>query len=398
MLGVKAVARRQNRRQWSIVETGVSLRAFIHFICVEVAVGWDKDGHEAIGMTTMSALEAEPMSQIKRLMHGKDAVEIAAWAHKVNKKFPWTSELHFQRQPTMTCEGADLSLCPGNRCLVKALQHFFGRLVNKPLVEIDWGAGIKLTDSDCLKYIINLLGDLHQPLHFAVTPGIIGSNVSVIFRDREMSMFDFWDKELTQATIRGEPTFWWGGWTHVKRTRVEFERDGALWKQNGAAEFWRWANETAEYMCHHVYLNPVTGRSILSEMKSGKLHVTEELFEQWKREMLSKMLVAGARTAIVLNAILAHREGMEQLHSGTAVTGVDEGDDAPEARNAVTGRRAEIKLHGGQPMHGFAAFGVNLCIFGAVLLVFHSLMRIWRGRGATQEADAAKSKNSGKKT
>lgn len=64
---------------------------------------------------------------MKHLMGGKDAADVAAWAHKarlffcgcglwavgiprrmgcsgvqlrqVNKKYPWTTELHFQRQP-----------------------------------------------------------------------------------------------------------------------------------------------------------------------------------------------------------------------------------------------------------------------------------------------------------
>ena len=41
------------------------------------------------------------------------------------------------------------------------MKHFYGRLVGKPDPDasIDWGNGVKLTDADCLKYLINLLGD-----------------------------------------------------------------------------------------------------------------------------------------------------------------------------------------------------------------------------------------------
>eukprot|EP00927_Polykrikos_kofoidii_P030096 TRINITY_DN25954_c0_g1_i1.p1 TRINITY_DN25954_c0_g1~~TRINITY_DN25954_c0_g1_i1.p1 ORF type:complete len:394 (-),score=69.69 TRINITY_DN25954_c0_g1_i1:78-1187(-) len=365
----------------------------------EIAFGWDKDGHEAIGMTTMSALQPEPVSQVKRLMHGKDAVEIAAWAHKVNRKYPWTSDLHFQRQPSMNCPGgADLSICPGNKCLVKALQHFYGRLVNKPLVDIDWGKGITLTDADCLKYLINLIGDLHQPLHFALAPGQPGDNITVTFRGKETSLFEFWDKEITQATIKESPGFWWGGWTHVQRTRVEFEQDGAKWQTHGVQQFWAWANETAEYMCDRVYKDPLTERSVLNQMRNGKFRISEELFQQWKRDMLSKMLVAGARTAVVLNAVLSHREGMEQLHAGTAVSGVDEGDEHDEEQKAKTGRKADMGLHDVRATHGLLAFGMNTGIFFGVMILFLWLMRVWRGKGLTQDADRAKLRNDGKKT
>jgi len=34
---------------------------------------------------------------------------------KVNKKYSWTSDLHFQRQPAWKCEGVDTSHCDGNK-------------------------------------------------------------------------------------------------------------------------------------------------------------------------------------------------------------------------------------------------------------------------------------------
>merc|ERR1719487_2903536 len=93
---------------------------------------WDKDGHEAIGMTTMSAIEGPALAQLKRLMGGKDAVDVAAWAHKVNKKYPWTTALHYQRQPDWQCGGnvSESLSCPKNRCLLKALKHFYGLLTH----------------------------------------------------------------------------------------------------------------------------------------------------------------------------------------------------------------------------------------------------------------------------
>eukprot|EP00929_Paragymnodinium_shiwhaense_P114868 TRINITY_DN83414_c0_g1_i1.p1 TRINITY_DN83414_c0_g1~~TRINITY_DN83414_c0_g1_i1.p1 ORF type:complete len:395 (-),score=96.98 TRINITY_DN83414_c0_g1_i1:198-1382(-) len=360
------------------------------------AHAWDKDGHEAIGMTTMSALQPEPVAQVKRLMHGHDAVEVSAWAHKVNKKYPWTLELHFQRQPERRCRGADLSVCPDNKCLVKALNHFYGRLVNKPTVDIDWGKGIKLTDADCLKYLINLIGDLHQPMHF----GLAGEkDLMVYFRGKTVSMFDIWDSEITQATIKESPGFWWGGWTHVQRTRVEYENDGARWKKDGVQEFERWANETVEYLCDHIYKNPMTGEDMLPQLQSGNFRLSEGLFQQWKREMLSKMLVAGARTAIVLNSILAHREGMEQLHGGTAVSGVEEGDEELASGKPVAGRKSDMP-RGVKPTQGFSAFGINVLIFLTTQFFFLWLMRIWRGKDKVAQADRAKhgAAEGGKKT
>jgi len=351
-----------------------------------------------------SALEGATVAQVKRLMHGRDAVDVAAWAHKVNKKYPWTTELHYQRQPADRCSSkelmkkpADLSNCPDNRCLVKGLKHFYGRLVNQQTVDIEWPAGMKLTDADCVKYLINLMGDLHQPMHFAAA-----ENITVLFRGKESTLYDIWDKEITQAVMRDNPGFWWGGWTHVQRTRVEYEKDGAALKEDGVKLLAKWADETANYLCDNIYKNPYTGRQISEELQNGVFRLQENLYELWKREMLSKMLVAGARTAIVLNAILDQRDAAN-LGGGTAVQEIEGEEDDNAPKISEHGRQGENLQHIGNGVRvtqGIQAAGINLAIFVGVAVVFLQVTRTWQGTAAISQADQAKrgGGDGGKKT
>lgn len=332
-------------------------------------------------------------------MGGKDAVDVAAWAHKVNKKYPWTVQLHFQQQPAWRCKNVDLSHCPDNRCLIKALKHFYGRLINKPLEKIDWGSGVKLTDADCLKYLINLIGDLHQPLHLGFDDTDMGRNITVSFRGKSMSLYDLWDRELTQAVMKDSPGFWWGGWTHVQRTRSEYEKDAARWKQDGVDMFTQWATESVQFACEDVYKNPITGKKVTDEAQEqgGVFRVDDNLFETWKREMLSKILVAGARTAIVVNSILAQRE-VGQLHAGSGVTEL-EGEEEEAAKAATAARRnGHAHVPGHQHVEGIYALGANIVIFMVVFVVFTYTQRQWQGHVVVEEAQKAKLQNGGKKT
>lgn len=357
---------------------------------------WDKDGHEAIGMTTMSALQNGPTHEVKRLMHGKDAVDVAAWAHKVNVKFPWTSDLHFQRQPDGQCKKADLSRCDGNKCLVQGIKHFYGRLVGKQEVDIDWG-DLKLTDADCLKFLINLIGDMHQPMHFGSESTNSGKDITVLFRGKKMSLYDFWDKELAATVIKDSPGFWWGGWTHVQRTRAEYEKDSERFKKDGIAMFAEWADESARFACENVYRDPTTGKDIMTEMDGVHIfHINDHLFETWKREMLSKMLVAGARTAIVLNSILQHREGeggqggapAHQLQDGTAVQMEGEEDDAA-ANLPKLSRAAKADIpKGSKATQGPEALAINFGLFTIVFSIFMYVQRLWGAE--RKDADRAK--------
>jgi len=352
----------------------VALQAALLTVFLPLTHAWDKDGHEAIGMTTMSALQTGPVAQVKRLMHGKDAVDVAAWAHKVNKKYPWTSELHFQKN--QKCGETNFTDCPGNRCLVKALKHFYGRLVNKQLVNIEWPGGIKLTDADAVKFLINLIGDLHQPMHFGVQGDDLGLKINVTFRGKKVSLYDMWDREITQAVIKDSPGFWWGGWTHVQRTRIEYDQDGEKWKKEGINMFDKWANESVKFLCNTVYGNLLakTGQDVLPEtMSSGNFHVDEVLFESWKRELLSRLLVAGARTAIVLNSILQQREAIN-LQGGTAVSELEGEDDNERRGPPPVGRKAEIP-HGVKVVHGPQALATNSGICVVVVILFLLLVR-----------------------
>lgn len=396
--------RRRSRGSGVVCGVAVAVELGTLLANLPVALAWDKDGHEAIGMTTMSALDTSAVSQVKRLMHGRDAVDVAAWAHKVNKKYPWTTELHFQRQPRRPepgCKGADLSQCVDNKCLVKALRHFYGRLTGEPhLVDINWGTGVKLTDADCVKFLINLIGDLHQPLHLGCGQDDMGRNRSVILRGKTVSLYELWDSQITQQVMKDSPGFWWGGWTHVQRTRAEYEKDSAEWKKDGILLFERWADETVKFGCDHVYNHPILGQPLFPDDQSSLVRIDEPLYEVWKRDMLSKMLVAGARTAIVLNSILEKR-GADQLHAGSAVSDIEGEDDEQEPKirvGAAKGHKADLHHQASNYRHmqGFEAGVINLGIFVVVLLVFLQVMGYWRGNDPVHLADRAKAGQGGK--
>ena len=150
-----------------------------------VVDAYDRDGHEAIGMTAMSAITGGKVLQtLKRLLRGKDAMDVAGWAHIVDDKYPWVHAFHFQRyrlDPAkypnyeQQCENLEIVTtgpdCENNLCLVQILKHFYGSLVfgkesSKTVKATFPDPSVTFTDADAVKFLINLVGDMHQPLHF----------------------------------------------------------------------------------------------------------------------------------------------------------------------------------------------------------------------------------------
>jgi len=279
-------------------------------------------------------MDQQAVKQVKRLLGGQDASDVAGWGHQVDDTYPGMSRLHFQvhddvAQPFCGPAEARIAKCEDNICLLTAIKHFYGKVLADEGRKIDYphidyskvSKGVKFTDADSVKMLINLIGDLHQPMHVGFAGDDNGRKVEVIFRGRTMSLYDVWDKGISEAVRNEESGFWLGGWTHVRAVGEEFQRDKELWKQEGAFKtFEKWAEESVAFACSQAYTHPGTGKRLAGPGAEvgQKAVIDETAYEAWKEQWLRQILIAGERTAIVLNDIL-DSGGAGKLHEGTAV-------------------------------------------------------------------------------
>jgi len=336
-------------------------------------------------MTAMSALKGKPTAQIKRLMNGRDVVDVPTWTAKVNKKFPWTLKLHSNPTKDWECKldpKPSADLCPGNVCLLPAIKHFFGKLTHKLTPEqeaendLTLPPGQKLSDSDMLHFLIHLLGELHQPLQLGFVGDETGKKISVHFRGKDSTLFDLWDAGFTQAMIADRPGHWYGGWTHVNAVKAQYEKEKAEFsKGNEVALFDQWAQENLEIACNKIYKDPTSNDRITP---AKKLTVTPHIDRQWEELVRNRILVAGARTAIVLNSILESREAMQmKKESGMGVEDNEEVQQRKKTRQADT-----VSLYARN-------FAINFVIMLVVLAVFFFVNHVMSGHSAGSAFSAA---------
>lgn len=341
------------------------------FRAIQSVSGWDIDGHQAIGMTAMSALVGETTSHVKRLMGGKDVVDVAGWANRVEIKYPKTTPFHFQYQTIKSdCVQAavtDLN-CPKNQCLVRVLQHFYGRLTGRPnLVQLDYPDGVQLTDSDAMKFLINLMGDLHHPMHFGFAEDLGGQNMTFVYSDsrsekKQTTAFNYWDSALVQKFIKERPAFWYGGWTHSHSLGDRLNELRREWEDHDQETrhllFEQWATESLHLACNNIYKDPRSGAIIPSGYEVGST------YEFTAMELLKRqILVAGARTGFILNTILSGRDAAK-LRQGSGVE-VPLEDESLHGNLSVPSQRY------------FKSFCINFVIIVVVLGVFAYVSRFY---------------------
>ncbi|KAK6590545.1 S1 P1nuclease [Cryptosporidium xiaoi] len=305
------------------------------YICLLLttrAISFDADGHSAIGMTTISGLQHKYSQKLKRLMNGKDIVDISGWGERVSQKHPSTLPFHFQSQNrsdflfngdgTIKDKNGLLDKnntnhignnCGNNKyCLVRMIKHLFYRLIgSQNKVEIEYPIGIQLTDSDCVKFLINLIGDLHQPLHFGFSDDNLGRDIKGVMvingTNEKISLYDIWEYGITKKLKIEKPHFWFGGWTHIFAIRDSYDKELQRWKEIGIDVVDEWALESFNLMCSKIYSNPLSREPI-----SDNFNIDLTLEFAWFEIFRNRILIAGARLSIVLNEILKYRDGKEK--------------------------------------------------------------------------------------
>lgn len=263
--------------------------------------GWNTLGHDSIGMTIMSDIKGKTLNQLKKLLGGHDAVDVSGWAHKADDKYPWASKLHFQEQDKNDdCSRTDFEYdCSDNMCLVPAIKHFYGHVHGTITTKINFPGDVTFTDADSVKFLINLISDMHQPLHMS---NVEWRNTRVKWKDSKQSLFTFWDDSLTQAAMEDEGSAWYSEWTVIAAVRSRYEDEKKAFQDEGfEALLKKWAQENAQKACEYFGELKDAG----DKDSDGDYVISQELYSRWKKEMMrSRILMAGARIAIVLESLL----------------------------------------------------------------------------------------------
>eukprot|EP01054_Gregarina_sp_Poly1_P000143 Gregarina_sp_Poly_1__142@NODE_1031_length_5291_cov_107_018185_g716_i0_p1_GENE_NODE_1031_length_5291_cov_107_018185_g716_i0NODE_1031_length_5291_cov_107_018185_g716_i0_p1_ORF_typecomplete_len394_score50_72S1P1_nuclease/PF02265_16/1_8e30Gemini_mov/PF01708_16/0_28_NODE_1031_length_5291_cov_107_018185_g716_i0541235 len=359
---------------------------------------WDTDGHAAVGMTVMSGVRGPALTQLKRLLGGKDVVDVAPWSRSVVKKYPQLEHI-FENQQDLdpiqevaNCSAFDPTyLCPNKQCLVAATQAFYSKLTgtNSELTSgFKLPVNLKLTDADNIKFLVALIGELHNPARFGYAFNDGGRSVSVTYVDngraKETTLFQYWDSDLIQKTIRDRPNFWFSGWTHLNSLgRGFYEEQQRLWKEADAAGrlqlFESWAAESWKASCSRVQRRFAHGKIPDDTQNEQELLVPDK--HSYTPSMIfldfefvkTKLLTAGIRASIILNSILEGRDA-KKLRVGSGV-------QVQLEQNHALNPNGPSKTRASSLTQWSTNFAINLLIILTVLTTFGCFIK-YSGSGA----------------
>ena len=195
------------------------------------AAAWGKTGHRIIGEVAQSYLSEPAAEAVEEILGAEGLAEAADWPDymRSNPDTFWRSEAnpwHYVTIPQgMTYEQ---TTAPEGGDAITALEKFRA-------LALDPNASLEDRQL-ALRFIVHLVGDLHQPLHAGNGTDRGGNWVEVVFFDQISNLHEVWDEKLIQYE---ELSFSeWAKWLEQKITPDQMSE----WASARPAE---WADESA---------------------------------------------------------------------------------------------------------------------------------------------------------
>lgn len=152
------------------------------------AHAWGFEAHRMVANLTEPLLNASARSEVQRLLNlepGATLASVATWAdeNRSQQTAPW----HYVNLPEGNCTFAKERDCPDGACVVEALT--------------EQTAILKSTAPDserllALKYIVHLVGDVHQPLHAGYASDKGGNTFQLQAFGQGTNLHALWDTGL----------------------------------------------------------------------------------------------------------------------------------------------------------------------------------------------------------
>ena len=237
---------------------------------------WYDLGHRIVAHLAEDRLTPHASAAVRDLLAGQVLGEASVWADRIRGARRDTSPLHYVNIPIAATVYESQRDCPGGRCIIAACDSFARVLA-------DARAG-RAERAEALRFLLHLIGDLHQPLHVANNEDRGGNQTQVRLGPQGTNLHDVWDGQLVESRRLGEGEY-------LERLRHQMRSlDLGSFERGTLID---WAME-GHVVAQRLAYAPLTGRRIDEPYIAAGLEASD-----------LALIKAGVRLAAVLNRALA---------------------------------------------------------------------------------------------
>lgn len=214
----------------------------ILMVSVNCAFAWGPTGHRVVGEIAEKYLTRKAKRKIKKILDGHSFSRVSNWPDKIKSdptNYRHTYVWHYMNWPTNQRDYDPNSYGSLMKALEENLKIF--RNPKEP----------KAKRSFAIKFLVHLVGDLHQPLHVGNGLDQGGNKCRVFFHRKETNLHQLWDEKMIEFTRLS--------YTEMANYIDVFDKKSLKEMQTGT--FLSWAQESKD-LRNSVYpqeIVPLTG-------------------------------------------------------------------------------------------------------------------------------------------
>jgi len=169
-------------------------------IITKSSFGWGQKGHDVVVYIAECNLSPKAARKIDKILDGHSMVYYASWMDNAShtKEYAYTRTWHYVN----INEGYTLETMPKNPkgdALI-AVESIIEKLKSGTLSAEQ--------ESENLKFLIHLVGDIHCPMHTGRLSDQGGNNVKIKFFSSNTNLHSIWDSSLVEAAHKWGYTEW----------------------------------------------------------------------------------------------------------------------------------------------------------------------------------------------
>lgn len=246
----------------------------ISLLMVGNVFGWGQKGHDVIAYIAECHLSKKAAQKIDKVLDGHSPVYYANWMDDASHRpaYSYSKTWHYLNVD----EGKTIETMPKEERgdVLKAVEELTAKLKKGGLTHAE--------EQDCLKMLIHLVGDMHQPMHVGRKTDLGGNRRPVSWFGRSSQLHKVWDTSLPESAHKWSYTEWQQQLDRLSKEDAEAMAAGT---PND------WIHEV-HAICEEVYEFTPEGARLSYDYVSKYAPVVEKQF-----------LRAGLRLARLLNEI-----------------------------------------------------------------------------------------------
>lgn len=154
------------------------------------ASAWGPNGHRVVGRIAENHLSEEARAGVRELLGDESLARAATWADEIRSEPGWdhAAAWHFiSIDDGETLEATERS---PHGDVLSAMERFEGELRDPEAP--------REAKAEALRFLVHLVGDVHQPLHVGRRRDAGGNDVLVLWFGEPTNLHTLWDTELVE--------------------------------------------------------------------------------------------------------------------------------------------------------------------------------------------------------